>query len=76
MPLTPEQLTIIGLLLAIGGLGLKKLWVFGWVYETALAALAEMRRDRDFWRDIALKAMGHTDKALAVAVAEKVRNGG
>lgn len=69
MALTPEQITIIGLLLAIGGAGLKKLWVFGWTY-------ADVVKDRDFWRDTALKSMGHTDRAIrtarvAVAVSKK-----
>jgi hypothetical protein len=38
----------------------------------ALGAAARMiyvdlRRDRDFWRDTALKAMGHTDQAIQLA---------
>jgi len=60
VPIDPTQVTIVGLLLAIGAAGLKRLWVFGWTYSEAAA-------DRDFWRDTALKAMGHTDAALAVA---------
>jgi len=67
--LTTEQITIIGLLLAIGGAGLKKLWVFGWTYADKVKDLAEMTADRDFWRDTALKSMVHTDKAIRVAKA-------
>lgn len=38
----------------------------------ALGAAARMiyldlRRDRDFWRDTALKALGHTDRAMELA---------
>lgn len=48
----------IGSLLAgITAAGLAKKWVWGWTYE-------EIRRERDFWRDTALKAMGHADKAI------------
>lgn len=41
----------------------------------ALGAAARMiyldlRRDRDYWRAIALKSMGHTDKALDVVVSK------
>jgi hypothetical protein len=27
----------------------------------------DLRRDRDFWRDTALKALGHTDRAIELA---------
>lgn len=60
MPLDPEQLTIVALLLAIGGAGLKRLWVFGWTYEAKA-------KESDFWRDLYLKGVQITDKALAVA---------
>jgi hypothetical protein len=41
----------------------------------ALGAAARMiyldlRRDRDYWRSVALKSMGHTDKALDVVVSK------
>jgi hypothetical protein len=28
---------------------------------------SDLRRDRDYWRDVAVKAMQHTDKATDVA---------
>jgi hypothetical protein len=42
---------------------------------TALGAAARMiysdlRKDRDYWRDVAVKALGHTDVAIE-AVAKK-----
>jgi hypothetical protein len=71
MPLTPEQLTIIGLLFAIGAAGLAKKWVWGWVYEalkqTDEERLTDMTEDRDFWRDLALQLMNVNDKAIDVA---------
>jgi hypothetical protein len=41
----------------------------------ALSAVArfvylDLRRDRDYWRSVALKSMGHTDKALDVVVSK------
>ena len=36
------------------------------------ADLKAMTEDRDFWRDTALKSMGHTDQALAVATGKRV----
>lgn len=64
--MTPEQLGIVGICFALAGAGLKKLWVFGWTYADRQTELAEVKKDRDFWRDTALKAMGHTDIALGV----------
>lgn len=66
MSLEAQQITVAALLLAIGGAGLKKLWVWGWTYADRLADIAELKKDRDFWRDTALKALGHVDKALEV----------
>lgn len=42
---------------------------------TALGTVArfvylDLRRDRDYWRAMALKSMGHTDKALDVVVSK------
>jgi hypothetical protein len=69
--LDPQQVTVLGLVLAIGMAGLKKVWVWGWTYAEKVAELveqlAETKKDRDFWRDIALRSMGHTDRALDVA---------
>lgn len=55
--MAPEQWTLFGLIAAITSAGLAKLWVWGWTYQ-------ELKADRDFWRTIALKSMGHVDKAL------------
>jgi hypothetical protein len=67
------QLGLGGLLLMTLVLGHRRLWVFGWVLEEASKDLDEMRIDRDFWRDTALKSIRHTDKALDVA--DKVTGG-
>jgi hypothetical protein len=58
--LDPKDITVIGLLLAIGFAGIRKVWVFGWYAAT-------VEKDRDFWRSIALRSMGHTDRAIEVA---------
>ena len=60
----PDQLTLLGLIGAIAAAGLAKLWVFGWTYADKVKDLGEMTIDRNFWRDTALKSMGHVDKAL------------
>ena len=64
MNLTPEQISIIGLLFAIGAAGLKKLWVFGWTYSEKDEDLTDMTKDRDFWRDTALASLTHVDKLV------------
>lgn len=66
--LNPEQITIIALLFGIGGAGLAKKWVFGWVYDAMVKfltdALNAMTEDRDFWKDAFLTQAGHTVKAI------------
>lgn len=64
MTLDSNQLTIVGVLTAIGLAGLKRLWVFGWTYTEKDKDLTEMTEDRNFWRDTALQSMGHVDTAL------------
>lgn len=49
--MSPEQLTIAGLLLAAIAAGARGMWVFGWIYRAAIV-------DRDFWRDRALLGTG------------------
>ena len=70
--LDPQQITVIALLFAIGGAGLKKLWVFGWTYAEKDKALAEMTTDRNFWRDTALASLTHVDR-LVDGDAKKAR---
>ena len=55
------------ILTAVVVAGIKKVWVWGYQLTDKDDDLAEMTVDRNFWRDTALKAMGHTDKALDVA---------
>lgn len=59
----------IGTLLGgITAAGLARKWTWGY-------QLADMTKDRDFWRDAALRAMGTTDKALDVATTTKSGDG-
>jgi hypothetical protein len=67
MTINAEQITIIGLLLAIGAAGLARKWVFGWVYEQVQKDLVAMTADRNFWRDMALQLGGITGKAVDIA---------
>lgn len=55
--------TILG---TVAAAGLARKWVWGY-------QLADMTKDRDFWRDAALRAMGNADKAINVV--EKVSGG-
>lgn len=64
-------LAAIGTILtAVVGTGVKKVWVWGWALKDKQDQLDDMEHDRNFWRDTALRAMGHADKAMSVA--EKV----
>lgn len=61
----PEALTtflrdagVIGVLVIIIVGGIKKLWVWGWQYR-------EMEKDRDFWRDTALRALNISEAAVS-----------
>lgn len=69
LALDPSQWTLLTFIVAIGAAGLRQLWVWGWTY-------AEVKKDRDFWRNTALKALGHTDKALDIASGGKVKGDG
>jgi hypothetical protein len=72
--LDPQQVTLVTVLFAIGAAGLRRLWVFGWTYADKVIDLAEMTKDRNFWRDMALNLLETNDKAIEVA-AKGTRNG-
>lgn len=59
------RLGMLGLVLAAMVLGAREVWVFGWVHRRALAdrerECNELRTDRNFWRDIALRALNVAD---------------
>lgn len=67
----PNQLTVAAIAVGLAVAGVGKLWVFGWTYADKVKDLDSMEQDRDFWRDTALKSMGHTDTALDVAAKGK-----
>lgn len=71
MSLDPQQVTIVGLLFAIGAAGMRKVWVWGWTLADKEDQLKAMTVDRDFWRDTALRAIGHTDKAIDVVAKDR-----
>lgn len=64
--MTPEaiqgwlQIGVAGFLLVALLLGHRRVWVWGWL-------LVSVEADRNFWRDIALRSMGHAEKAIGVA---------
>lgn len=59
-----QQISVVALVLAALGAGLAKKWVWGY-------QLVDMTKDRDFWRDAALSALRHTDRALDVGKEQK-----
>ena len=63
--MTPEQITLAGVLIAIGVAGAAGKWVFGWVYQA-------MVKERDWWRDRALAGSALAD--LATDEAEKAKS--
>jgi hypothetical protein len=52
------DLGIAGLILAAIILGWRRYWVFGWKYE-------EVVRERDAWREIALRSLGVAEQLLS-----------
>lgn len=62
--MTIEQVTLAGVLIAIGVAGAAGKWVFGWVYVAMVA-------DRDWWRERALSGMALSEIAADQAEAER-----
>lgn len=52
-----KNITIVGLLLGILWGGIRKWWVFGWVYESK-------ERSEQFYRDIVMRQLSVTQKAV------------
>ena len=52
------DLGIAGLILAAILLGWRRYWVFGWKYE-------EVVKERDAWREIALRSLGVAEQLLS-----------
>jgi hypothetical protein len=52
------DLGIAGLILAAIILGWRRYWVFGWKYE-------EVVKERDAWREIALRSLGVAEQLLS-----------
>lgn len=51
--------------------GLRRWWVFGWLYAAALEDIDEMRKERDEWRLLAL-----SQTSLAKEAVDVLRRGG
>lgn len=51
---------LVGLLVLIIVGGAKRMWVFGWVYENALA-------EKDEWKELALSGTTVAEKAVSAA---------
>lgn len=71
---------VAGIIGAIVAAGMAGQWVFGWVHKAIVRSLerqlAESKQETAFWRGVALKAMGHTDRALEkIPDAEKPADG-
>lgn len=68
--ITPEQWAFIRDL-GFGGLmtvallgGFRQWYVWRWTYKA-------LEADRDFWRALALRSIGHADKAIDIAAAKR-----
>jgi hypothetical protein len=55
-----ERLGVIGLLMVILIGGARRWWVFGWSYR-------ELSRERDLWRNIALRGTKAAEESATVA---------
>lgn len=73
-----DPLVLIGaigtILSGVVGAGIKKVWVWGWVYKDKDDDLIEMTKDRNFWRDTALALVGINERAIEVAAAKRSRD--
>jgi hypothetical protein len=58
---------IAAVITGVVGAGVKKVWVWGWVLADKEKQLAASQIETLFWRTAALKALGHTDKAIKLA---------
>lgn len=69
--MTLDPLVVFGaigsILGTVLGAGIKGIWVFGRELTAANADTAEMTKDRDFWRGIALEGLKTADQAVSVA---------
>lgn len=52
-----------GLIIALFG-GYKKWWVFGWIYREEQERTAKLERERDDWRDLALRGTGLVEQTV------------
>ena len=55
---------LTGLTLLVILLGWRRYWVFGWKYE-------EVVRERDLWREIALRSLGVAEQVVARLVEDE-----
>ena len=47
--------------------GLRRLWVFGWLYEDSITRVREMQQERDEWRRLALSGTALASQATTTA---------
>ena len=57
---------IVAFLLVVVWAGIKRKWVFGWVYDALAASLAAMTTDRDQWKTLALSLLQAQERQIRV----------
>jgi hypothetical protein len=63
--LTPEQVAALGAIVtAVVLAGMRGVWVWGWVYKELVKQLDQERREKVYWRGVALRSLDHADHAL------------
>jgi hypothetical protein len=65
MTLTPEQVAAVaGIIGAVVVAGIRKVWVWGWVF-------AAMEVDRNYWRDLAMSGTAIAEDATTIALRKR-----
>ena len=57
---------VVGILVFIIVSGMKKVWVFGWIYIQTMHDLEEMRSERDEWKELAWNNSGLAERAITI----------
>lgn len=59
-----SQISVVSLLTIVLFGGYRKWWVFGWIYRDAEARTVKLEKERDDWRDLALRGTGLIEQTV------------
>jgi hypothetical protein len=59
-----QKFGLLAFFVLVGWTGMKRIWVWGYQAEELREDLADMTRERDAWRDLALSGTTLADKAV------------